>query len=98
MAHAIGRLFVLYSVGLFLNAEGEASVEALAEHVNYVGDLVGREHTCYGSYYSYMYKSFLEDFIAVVDKYPPEKGFAAPTQNSNDGDIWGVARALEDDY
>jgi len=85
-------------VGLFLNAEGEATMEALAEHVNYVGELVGREHTCYGSDYSYMYKAFLKSFIAVVDKYPPEKGFAAPTQNSIGGDIWGVARALEDDY
>lgn len=85
-------------VGLFLNAEGEATMDALAEHVNYVGELIGREHTCYGSDYSYMYKSFLQSFIAVVDKYPPEKGFAAPTQNSNGGDIWGVARALEDDY
>ena len=45
-----------------------------------------------------MYKSFLQDFIAVVDKYPPEKGFAAPTQNANGGDIWGVARVLEDKY
>lgn len=85
-------------VGLFLNADGDASVEAIAEHVQYVGELVGREHTCYGSDYSYMYKAFLKSFIAVVDKYPPEKGFAAPTQNAGGRDIWGVARVLEDKY
>ena len=93
-----GGVICAAGVGLFLNAEGNAAMEELAKHVDYVGDLVGREHTCYGSDYSYMYKSFLQDFIAVVDKYPPEKGFAAPTQNSNGGDIWGIARVLEDDY
>ena len=93
-----GGVICAAGVGLFLNADGNATMDELAKHVNYVGDLVGREHTCYGSDYSYMYKSFLQDFIAVVDKYPPEKGFAAPTQNSNGGDIWGVARVLEDEY
>jgi membrane dipeptidase len=85
-------------VGLFLNDDGNASMEAIAEHVQYVGELVGREHTCYGSDYSHMYTDFLKAFIAVVDKYPPEKGFAAPTQNAGGGDIWGVARVLEDKY
>ena len=85
-------------VGLFLNEEGSASMESIAAHVQYVGELVGREHTCYASDYSYMYKSFLKSFIAVVDKYPPEKGFGAPTQNAGGRDIWGVARVLEDKY
>jgi membrane dipeptidase len=93
-----GGVICAAGVGLFLNTEGEATMEALAKHVNYVGELVGREHTCYGSDYSYMYKAFLKSFIAVVDKYPPEKGFAAPTQNSGGRDIWGVARVLEDEY
>ena len=85
-------------VGLFLNKEGSASMESIAAHVNHVGELVGRDHTCYASDYSYMYKSFLKSFIAVVDKYPPEKGFGAPTQNAGGRDIWGVARVLEDKY
>ncbi len=85
-------------VGLFLNADGSASMDAIAKHVHRVGELVGRDHTCYASDYSYMYKAFLNSFIAVVDKYPPEKGFGAPTQNAGGGDIWGVARVLEDQY
>jgi microsomal dipeptidase-like Zn-dependent dipeptidase len=93
-----GGVICAAGVGLFLNSEGDATMDALAAHVDYVGDLVGREHTCYGSDYSYMYKAFLQDFIAVVDKYPPEKGFAAPTQNAHGGDIWGVARVLEDEF
>jgi membrane dipeptidase len=85
-------------VGLFLNDKGSATMEDIAEHVQYVGELVGREHTCYASDYSHMYADFLKSFISVVDKYPPEKGFGAPTQNAGGGDIWGVARVLEDGY
>ncbi|GAM69324.1 microsomal dipeptidase [Vibrio sp. JCM 19236] len=85
-------------VGLFLNEEGTATMEDIAEHVDYVGDLVGRDHTCFASDYSHTYQDFLKAFIGVVDKYPPEKGFGAPTQNAGGGDIWGVARVLEDKY
>ncbi|GAM73436.1 dipeptidase [Vibrio ishigakensis] len=85
-------------VGLFLNEEGTATMEDIAEHVDYVGDLVGRDHTCFASDYSHTYQDFLKAFIGVVDKYPPEKGFGAPTQNAGGGDIWGVTRVLEDKY
>ncbi len=85
-------------VGLFLNAEADASPEAIAEHVQYVGELVGREYTCYASDYSHMYQDFLKAFIHRVDKYPPENGFGAPTENAWGGDIWGVARVLEERY
>lgn len=85
-------------VGLFLNNEGTATMEDIAEHVQYVGELVGRRHTGFASDYSHMYADFLKAFIPVVDKYPPEKGFGAPTQNAGGGDIWGVARILEEKY
>ena len=85
-------------VGLFLNEEGSASMAAIAEHVEYIGNLVGRQYTCYASDYSYMYEAFLRGFLADVNNYPPEKGFGAPTQNAGGGDIWGVARVLEDEY
>ncbi|MCO4820862.1 MAG: membrane dipeptidase [Flavobacteriaceae bacterium] len=85
-------------VGLFLNEKGTATMEDIAEHVNYVAELVGRQHTGYASDYSHMYADFLKSFIGVVDKYPPEKGFGAPTQNAGGGDIWGVAKVLEEKY
>ena len=85
-------------VGLFLNDEGSASMEAIAEHVDYIGQVAGRRHTCYASDYSYMYEAFLRGFLGDVDNYPPEKGFGAPTQNAGGRDIWGVARVLEDRY
>ena len=93
-----GGAICTVGVGLFLNAEGSASMEAIAEHVQYVGELVGREYTCYASDYSYMYGAFLKAFIGQVDKYPPENGFGAPTENAWGGDIWGVARVLEKKY
>jgi membrane dipeptidase len=45
-----------------------------------------------------MYGAFLKAFIGQVDKYPPENGFGAPTEIAWGGDIWGVARVLEDKY
>ena len=95
---ATGGVVCPVGVGLFLNADGAASMESTAEHVQYIAELVGREHTCYASDYSYTYKAFLKAFIGDVDNYPPEKGFGAPTQNAGGGDIWGVARLLEDKY
>lgn len=85
-------------VGIFLNERGTASMEEIAEHVNYVGELVGRKHTCYASDYSYTLGAFLRKFIPDVENYPPENGFGAPNQNASGGDIWGVARVLEDKY
>ena len=85
-------------VGIFLNGEGSATMESIAEHVEYVGNLVGRRYTCYASDYSYTYEAFLKGFLGDVDNYPPEKGFGAPTQNAGGRDIWGVARVLEDKY
>ena len=93
-----GGVICSVGVGLFLNGEGSASMESIAAHVQFVGDIAGKEATCYASDYSYTYKSFLKAFIGEVDLYPPEKGFGAPTENAGGRDIWGVARVLEDKY
>lgn len=85
-------------VGLFLNAEGTATMDDIAEHVQYIGELVGRRHTGFASDYSHMYGDMLKAFIPNVERYAPEKGFGAPTQNAGGADIWGVARVLEDKY
>ena len=95
---ATGGVVCPVGVGLFLNEEGNASMENIAEHVEYIGNLVGREYTCYASDYSYMYEAFLKGFLGDVENYPPEKGFGGPTQNAGGRDIWGVARVLEDEY
>ena len=88
------------SVGLgnYMNKQLDASPESLAIHVDYVGDLIGRDKTCFATDYTHNYVEFLNDFISKVDIFPPEKGFGAPTQNLGPEHVWGVVGVLEDDY
>lgn len=85
-------------VGLFLNGEGDASPEAFAKHVEYTGNLIGRDKTCFST--DYMHNSFgmFKDNVANVDVYPPEKGFGSPAKNTAAEHIWAVAAVLEDEY
>ncbi len=57
--------------GLFLNPEGTASMEDIAEHVEYIGNLVGREFTCYGSDKVHHYEDMLVAALPNVALYAP---------------------------
>jgi microsomal dipeptidase-like Zn-dependent dipeptidase len=85
-------------VGLFLNAEGDASPEAFAKHVHYTGDLIGRDKTCYSTDYMHNAYGMFKDNVANVDVFPPEKGFGSPAKNTAAEHIWDVAAILEDEY
>ncbi len=85
-------------VGLFLNADGDASPEAFAKHVNYTGDLIGRDKTCYSTDYMHNAFGMFKDNVANVDVFPPEKGFGSPAKNTAAEHIWDVAAILEDEY
>ena len=85
-------------VGLFLNPEGDASPEAFAKHVNYTGDLIGRDKTCYSTDYMHNAYGMFKDNVANVDIFPPEKGFGSPAKNTAAEHIWDVAATLEDEY
>jgi microsomal dipeptidase-like Zn-dependent dipeptidase len=85
-------------VGLFLNPEGDASPEAFAKHVNYTGDLIGRDKTCYSTDYMHNAYGMFKDNVANVDIFPPEKGFGSPAKNTAAEHIWEVAAILEDEY
>jgi membrane dipeptidase len=85
-------------VGLFLNAEGDASPEAFAKHVEYTANLIGRDKTCFSTDYMHNAIGMFKDNVANVDVYPPEKGFGSPAKNTAAEHIWGVAAILEDDY
>jgi microsomal dipeptidase-like Zn-dependent dipeptidase len=85
-------------VGLFLNAEGDASPEAFAKHVDYTGDLIGRDKTCYSTDYMHNAYGMFKDNVANVDVFPPEKGFGSPAKNTAAEHIWDVAAILEDEY
>ena len=85
-------------VGLFLNAEGDASPEAFAKHVDYTGDMIGRDKTCYSTDYMHNAYGMFKDNVANVDVFPPEKGFGSPAKNTAVEHIWDVAAILEDEY
>jgi len=85
-------------VGLFLNSEGDASPEAFAKHVEYTGNLIGRDKTCFSTDYMHNAIGMFKDNVANVDVYPPEKGFGSPAKNTAAEHIWGVAAILEDEY
>ena len=91
---------VVCSVGLgnYMNEQLNASPEALAVHIDYVGDLIGRDKTCFATDYTHNYVEFLNAFLSRVDIFPPEKGFGSPTQNIGPEHVWGVVGVLEDDY
>jgi membrane dipeptidase len=85
-------------VGLFLNADGDASPEAFAKHVEYTGNLIGRDKTCFSTDYMHNAIGMFRANVANVDVYPPEKGFGSPAQNTAAEHIWDVVAALEDEY
>lgn len=95
---ATGGAICVNYLGGFLNERGDATPPAIAEHVQYVRELVGVEATCAGVDYVQNYGVALRSIIANPDKYPPEQGYASETQMAPPGDIWGVARVLEDQY
>lgn len=85
-------------LGGFLNKEGDASPEAIAKHVVYIGDLVGKDHVAVGVDYVHNYKEALHWVIRNPQKFPPSSGFAQETEMGLPQDIWGLVRVLEDDY
>jgi microsomal dipeptidase-like Zn-dependent dipeptidase len=87
-------------LGGYLNKEGKAGPEHIAKHVHYVKDLVGAEHTCWGSDHltAQVYVDALDFVLRNPQSYPPELGYGSQTQIARPRDIWGVVRVLEDKY
>lgn len=85
-------------VGLFLNEEGDASPEEFAKHINYTGEQIGREHTCFSTDYMHNAIGMFSRDVSNVEVFPPEKGFGVPASNTAAEHIWDVVAVLEDDY
>jgi membrane dipeptidase len=95
---ASGGVVASTGVGIFLNAKGLASPEEFAKHVEYTGNLIGRDKTGFSTDYMHGAKEmFLQD-VANVEVFPPEQGFGAPASNAAAEHIWAVAAVLEDKY
>jgi microsomal dipeptidase-like Zn-dependent dipeptidase len=95
-----GGVVCTNGLGGFLNKEGNARPEDLARHVNYVKELVGAEHTCFGSDHltAEVYIEALDFVLRNPESYPPKLGYGAQTQIALPRDIWGVVAVLEDEY
>jgi microsomal dipeptidase-like Zn-dependent dipeptidase len=85
-------------VGLFLNSEGDASPEQFATHIEYTGDLIGRDKTCFSTDYMHNALGMFQGNVSNVEVFPPEKGFGFPAQNTAAEHIWDVVAVLEDEY
>ena len=85
-------------VGLFLNAEGDASPEQFARHIEYTGGLIGHDKTCFSTDYMHNALGMFQGNVSNVEVFPPEKGFGFPAQNTAAEHIWDVVAVLEDEY
>lgn len=95
-----GGVICTNGLGGYLNKEGSARPADLARHINYVKELVGAGHTCFGSDHltSEIYIEALDFVLRNPDSYPPELGYGAQTQIALPRDIWGVVAVLEDEH
>jgi len=85
-------------VGLFLNEKGVASPEEVAKHVEYTGNLIGRDKTGFSTDFMHAATEMFQQDVANVEVFPPENGFGVPASNSAAEHIWAVAAVLEDEY
>lgn len=93
-----GGVVATTGVGLFLNERGDASPVEFAKHVQYTGELIGRDKTGFSTDYMYAAANMFQGNVANVDVYPPEKGFGLPASNAAAENVWDVAAVLEDEY
>ena len=93
---ATGGAICINFIGGFLNADGDARPARIAEHMEYVKNLVGAQAVCAGSDYVYNYADSLLMILNAPDKYPPESGYASPSHMGMPGEIWGAVRYLQE--
>ena len=95
---ATGGAICINFIGGFLNPEGDARPARIAEHMEYVKNLVGAEAVCAGSDYVYNYGDSLMMILKNPEKYPPESGYASPSHMGMPGEVWGAVGVLQEDY
>lgn len=93
-----GGVVCTTGAGLFINKELDPNAEAVAEHIEYTANLIGRDKTCFGTDYVHGIVDYYNDFLEKVHMYPPEKGFGSPSANMGPEHIWSTVAVLEDKY
>ncbi|SNT29769.1 dipeptidase [Tropicimonas sediminicola] len=95
---ATGGVVCVNFLGGFLNPQGDATPKAIAKHIDYIGQMVGKQATCFGVDYVENYGVALGPIISNPEKYPPAQGYGLPTQMAPPADAWAVAQVLEDEH
>jgi membrane dipeptidase len=85
-------------IGGFLNPQGLARPYDIAKHVEYIGEMVGRDKLCVGPDYVYNYADTLLWILKNPANFPVEMGYATASHMGKPGEIWGVVRELQDRY
>ncbi|WNC66967.1 membrane dipeptidase [Thalassotalea nanhaiensis] len=93
-----GGVVCTNGIGVFLSKDGNAQAETMAAHVVHTASLIGKEGTCYASDYTHNLFDAMKIQVPMVDKYPPEKGFASPSQMAGIEDVWAIVSVLENKY
>lgn len=93
-----GGVICVNFIGGFLNPQGLARPYDIAKHVEYIGNMVGRDKLCVGPDYVYNYADTLLWILKNPKNFPIEMGYATASHMGKPGEIWGVVRELQDRY
>ena len=95
---ATGGVICVNFIGGFLNPQGLARPYDIAKHVDYIGEMVGRDKLCVGPDYVYNYADTLLWILKNPENFPIEMGYATASHMGKPGEIWGAVRELQDRY
>jgi membrane dipeptidase len=93
-----GGVICVNFIGGFLNPQGLARPYDIAKHAHYIKNLVGAQAVCAGSDYVWNYADTLLWILRSPEQFPVEMGYATPSHMGKPGEIWGVARELEETF
>jgi membrane dipeptidase len=93
-----GGVICVNFIGGFLNPQGLARPYDIAKHVEYIGNMVGRDKLCVGPDYVYNYADTLLWILKNTNNFPVEMGYATPSHMGKPGEIWGMVRELQSRY
>jgi membrane dipeptidase len=92
---AIGGVVGINGLGLFLGGEG-ATARRVAEHIDYVVELVGIEHVSLGLDYVFDLEGLNTEKSIMTDTFPPKLGYEQPTTCVPPEAIFDIVRRLAD--
>jgi membrane dipeptidase len=93
-----GGVICVNFIGGFLNPQGLARPYDITKHVEYIGNMVGRDKLCVGPDYVYNYAETLLWILRNPKNFPIEMGYATPSHMGKPGEIWGVVIELQSRY